>query len=611
LTQVAFDTETRGLDWWDGQTAFLVSWADDKGSYVEEIEGGAPRFRAAVDKADTLVAHNLSFDVHQVRESLGLDLLQTGKRLIDTDLLARVAVPERRFAQKDADDEDSGRSGYKLKDLAKTYLNANAKDAEDKISELAKAAGSKLKQAGGYYDVWRAYPKEMEDYALLDAEYARDLKPIFERKLTDNMRTAWGLEQRVTPSLIRAEQRGVATDQEVIERLHSEYAPMAEEAGARVTAALGEEALSGADAMREALLSHGVPLYQTTKTGLLMTNKFALQEFADDFPVIADLFEWRAAEKFLSTYIKPMQGREVVHPSFWQMGAWTSRMSCSNPNMQNIPVRSERGDTPVRACFVPRPGYCFVVCDYDSIELRLLAYYLNRPEFKQLIEDGHDAFAWLAAELDGGVMEDYVKGSPGEKRRSDYKNVTYAICYGAGGKRITDMLNLDPGPWYDEDHPAIVAARARGRAWPKPGYQYAAGREVANKVKKTLPGYADLAGYKGRVRKKIDACGFVTTLYGHKQVISKDKAYIGLNALIQGSAAGIFKDGILATEAAVEHLDAHPVLFVHDEIVLECPIVNAEECLSLTIPAMENAYDLSPRLKVSGSIAYNNYSEGK
>jgi DNA polymerase III epsilon subunit-like protein len=98
LTQVAFDTETRGLDWWDGQTAFLVSWADDKGSYVEEIEGGAPRFRAAVDKADTLVAHNLSFDVHQVRESLGLDLLQTGKRLIDTDLLARVAVPERRFA---------------------------------------------------------------------------------------------------------------------------------------------------------------------------------------------------------------------------------------------------------------------------------------------------------------------------------------------------------------------------------------------------------------------------------------------------------------------------------------------------------------------------------
>jgi DNA polymerase-1 len=618
LSLVAFDTETRGLDWFDpNQRAFLVSWTDARGSHVEPIEGGAPRFREAVAKATTLVAHNLAFDVHQVRESLGIDLLTLGKKLVDTDLLARVALPERRFA-KGADPEHGGHgelSGYKLKDLAKTYLKADAGAAEEAIIALGESIGVKLKgenaTIGGYYEVWRAYAKEMEEYALLDAEYARDLLPIFERKLSANQARAWDLEQRTSPSIIRAEQRGVAVDQEVVAALRAEYQPLAEQGAATVAKALGvgEDELKG-DKLAEALLAHGVPLHKTTNTGKLATNKFALQEFADDFPVIQGLFDWRQAEKFLSTYIEPMEGRESVHPSFWQMGAWTSRMSCSRPNMQNIPTRAELGSIPVRAAFVPRPGYCFVVCDYDSIELRLLAYFLNDPGFKQLIEDGYDAFAWLAAEIetDGHPYEYYLKGAPGEKIRGDYKNVTYAICYGAGGRRVSDMLNLDPGPFYGEDHPAIVKARNAGKEWPRVGYQYAEGRKVANKVKATLPRYDIL---QKRIRNKIRQVGFVSTLYGHKQVIDWEKKYIALNALIQGSAAGIFKDGLIATEAAIAPLGAYPVMLVHDEIGAECPIEHAEECLPLMQRAMAEAFDLSPALKVSGSIAYENYSQGK
>jgi DNA polymerase I-like protein with 3'-5' exonuclease and polymerase domains len=153
------------------------------------------------------------------------------------------------------------------------------------------------------------------------------------------------------------------------------------------------------------LLDHGVPLHRRVKScdhgdaGCscpFTTNKFALQEFASDFPVIAALQQYRTAGKFLSTYLNPMDERDVVHPSFWPVGAWTGRMSCTRPNLQNIPVRGE-GSGELREMFVPRPGHCFVVSDYDQIELRLLAHYLHSDSFKEKIERGDDVFAELAA----------------------------------------------------------------------------------------------------------------------------------------------------------------------------------------------------------------------
>jgi len=100
------------------------------------------------------------------------------------------------------------------------------------------------------------------------------------------------------------------------------------------------------------------------------------------------------------------RGREIVHPSFFQCEAWTSRMSCRRPNMQNIPKRAGKE---VRSILVPREGHAFVIYDYESIEVRLLAHYLGDAGFQQLIEDGHDPHAWMATNIWGGAMEDFVK----------------------------------------------------------------------------------------------------------------------------------------------------------------------------------------------------------
>lgn len=632
MTVLGFDTETGGLDWFDPtHQAFMVQWADDRtpagtigvtapdlptGSTPEHVglEETRAAFAEAIDRADVITAHNLPFDTHQTRETLGIDLLEvarrTGKRIVDTAVLSRVVLPERRQKwEEDGPTEDDDTTGFKLKSLGRTYVDSDAKDADEAIAELAKAAKIKLKATGGYFDTWRAFPQEMETYGRMDARLVRELLPKLEAKVGDRFRRVWELEQALQPTLIEAERRGVNVDQSIVSPLQGEYERMREENFDAVCGALGsdwyrtedDQIRMSPDTLREALLDHGVPLYRLTKKGqelekigkldpdeqgqYLATNQFALKEFEAQFPALKALADFRKADKFLSTYLYPMAGRETVHPNFHQVGAWTGRMSCSRPNMQNIPTRDEMSDTRLRALFVPRPGMCFVVSDYDAIEIRALAYYLNVQWYRDMIRDGLDPHAWMASQIWGGTPEMYHKGTPNEKLRSLAKNILFAIVYGAGAPRVMDMLAAAGMPSTRDAARALIKA-----------------------IKKALPGYYS---FNRRVRDKVETVQHVNTLFGRKQPVMRDKAYVGVNAVIQGTAADVFKQGVINATAAIAHLGAYPVLFVHDELVSECPVEHAQECLRLQDEAMAAAADIDPALVVSGAIALNNYAEGK
>lgn len=570
MTTVAFDTETKGLAWHDpDEQAFLASWADGDGEYTSDLsdEDEREKFLAALRGADEIVAHNLSFDVHQTRETLGFDVTELGAKLHDTDLLSRVLFP-------------SGQSGawtsHGLKNLAKVHLRADAGEAEESIERMAKEIGLRtVKQTGAYFDVWRAYPEVMERYAALDARYTYDLFSKFEPQL-NGLRKVYELEMAVAPVIIRAEARGVAVDQAYVQELKAQFTGELEAVTASLNEVLGED-FEG-DALADKLVELGVPLWRKTPTGKLATHQFAFQEFEDEHPIMGDLQEYRRLTKFLSTYIGALDGVDVVHPSFMQCGAWTGRMSCRRPNLQNWPKRAGKE---VRGTLVPRPGHAFVVYDYESIEARLLAYYLADDGYRQLIEDGHDPHAWMAASIHGGEMSMYLKGTPGESERAVAKNTTFAIVYGAGAPRVADMNKIPV-----EDARALIA-----------------------KIKSSLPNFRHL---QGRIRNKVETLGYVNTIYGRKQVVPKDKGYVGLNALIQGSAADIMKLGIVAVDAAVRDLGGVPVLFVHDEIVVECPIEHAEECGRLMAEAMVQPgidLGLSPTLSVEGSITMTSYAD--
>lgn len=587
MRTVAFDTETRGLDWFDGQTAFLASWADDEGEYVADLsdEAQAATFLSALTSADVIVAHNFSFDAHQVRETLGFDILNLKAELWDTDLMSRVLHPEGQ--------RKGARGGHGLKNLAKIYVDEKAGDSEAVIEELGNSIGVKLKgdnaTIGAYHDVWKAYPIEMETYAKEDARFTHAIFNKFGGEIDGPYSKCLKLEYDTMPVLIEAEKRGVAIDQGAVTVQKKKYEQQQSETHEYLETELGTQALGGEgseDALIEALLKQGIPLKEKTDSGKYATNKFALEKFEDDFPVIEKLFEFRTATKFLSTYINPMVGREVVHPSFRQIGAWTGRMSCMRPNMQNIPKRAGKE---VRSMFVPRPGYSFVVFDYESIEVRLLAWYLGNQDFRKLIRDGHDPHAWMASNIHGGAVESYHKGTPGQAQRDIAKNTLFAITYGAGGPRVSNMNKLDPGP-YDKNG--------------KP--QHAEAKALIKKIKGSLPGYYKLMK---RVRTKVENEGFVNTLWGRKQLVKKDKAYVGLNALIQGSAADIMKQGLVNVAEAVKPHGAYPLLVVHDEVVVEVPNEEVPQVTPLVVEALVAAWPLDPQLAVEGKAVTTSYAD--
>jgi DNA polymerase-1 len=576
---IAFDTETRGLSWWDpNEQAFLASWADARGEYCAPLhtKRGREQFINRMEKAKTVVAHNTAFDTHQTRETVGFDLMANGHKVHDTDLLSRVLHPE--GAGKGA------KGGHKLKDLATVYLRADAKDAEDAIAQMAKDIGLRtLKQTGAYYDVWRAYPEVMEHYARLDARYTYDLFERFQAELVgnDNARRIYRLEMAVAPILINAERLGVGVDQGAVAPLWKQWSTTEQELHSYLDEALGSDAITGEgsqDALLEALLKQGIPLHRRTQqTGKLQTNQFALQEFANDYPVVSKLLDWRTAKRFLTTYLEPMRDVDTVHTSFMQCGAWTGRMSSRRPNMQNIPKRAGKE---VRSMFVPREGHSFVVCDYDGIEARLLAYYLGDPTLRAMIEEGHDMHAWMASNIYGGLPEQYHKGTPGEAQRAVAKNTLFAIVYGAGAPRVSDMNQI-----------------SKDQA-----------KSLISTIKSSLPGFYRL---QKRIRNKVENVGYVNTMMGRKNPVSRDKSYVGLNAIIQGSAADIMKQGCVNTHASVKGLGANIVLVVHDEVVIEVPTDAATECLRLTEEAMIAAAPegMSPSLAVSGSVVHTNYSD--
>ena len=576
MTKLAFDTETKGFRWYDGETAFLGSWSDERNDYVANLltPEGRQEFDNALRAADPLVAHNFSFDCHQTLNTTGYDILAEGTNIDDTDIMARVAIPT---GQK--------RGSYKLKDLAGTLLNdPEAAKEQDVIKEMGANIGVKLTGENatpeGFYLVWRAYPEQMEAYAKKDSRHTYDLHTKLSQALDDN--PAYQLEREVIPVLTNAEERGVALDQEVVQRLKKEYELKAEELYAPLVETLGESALGGKgsnDALLDSLLGLGVPLYRTTASGSLATHKFALQEFAGDYPILQTLLDWRVASKFLSTYLGPMDGREVVHTSFKQSEAWTGRMSSASPNMQNIPKRAGKE---VRSMFVPREGHCFVVYDYESIEVRLLAYYMASESYRALIREGLDPHAYMAAEIHGGSMEEYTKDCGNEeniKKRNVAKNTMFAITYGAGAPRVADMNQISKGE----------------------------AKVLIQKIKKGLPGYYRL---NERIKKKIKTVGYVNTAFGRKQVVNKDKAYVGLNALIQGTAAEIMKRGLVDANEAIKDYGATPLLVVHDELVVECPIENAERVSELVGPAMTGAFPIcDPPLAVEGGIVTTSYAD--
>lgn len=603
---LAIDTETTGLDWWGDHYAFLVTTSDADSDWAYDLaeEDARADLYEQVETATDLIMFNAQFDIHMLVKT-GLwtydDLL--AKEIHDASILSRMLLRQDKVAYS-----------YRLKNIADVILGEGASDEEAVLKEKMYEHGIITRQTqknfpdGAYLKLYELEPDILTDYALKDTRITWDLyfallvllespevKTGEDREeIVRGLKRVWDIERATQKITTRMEARGVQLDQykmgDLTTNAEGEILKY-EQALAPFTPIEGFDPDSPKQ-VADVLLAAGVPLTEMTDTGTqLRTDKFVLEKHRDH-PAVDALLGYRLYSKFLNTYLYPWGDREVLNPGINSIGTWTGRMSSMRPNMQNIPTRS---GPKVREALVPREGMSMVVADYSSIELRVLAYYMNDDDFWDLVLN-NDVFLWMGEQIYGTPDQDSWPVS-----RSSLKNAMYAIIYGGGG--------------------AVVANTVGGGMTPDDG------KALLYDIKGTLgPAFAKL---NNRVRQKVQRTGCVTTLAGRRQQIPPNaktgriKDYLGLSAVIQGSAADVMKLGLYNVAQAAPLYGAHLLLPVHDEALTEAPTEAAEEWGNELGVQMEAATDndflkkwglelTHPLpLKAEAVICHNNYAEAK
>ena len=424
-------------------------------------------------------------------------------------------------------------------------------------------------------------------YAAEDADVTLRLWDILRPTLRKNHALALyeQVERRLIPILLEMERAGVKVDADDLRRMSADFEgrmAIMEQDCHRLTGHpfnVGSPKQLGEVLFDEMKLPGG----KRMKTGAWGTDSSVLQNLADqghDLP--ARILEWRQLQKLKSTYadalvgqINPATGR--VHTSFAMAIAATGRLSSTDPNLQNIPIRTEEGSR-IRRAFIAEPGHVLVSADYSQIELRLLAHVADIPALKESFARGEDIHARTASEVFGVPMA----GMDAMTRRRA-KAINFGIIYGISAFGLGRQLGIGPG-------------EARGY------------------IDRYFIRYPEIRAYMDRARKEAQANGYVVTPFGRRCWIAgiQDKnparrAYgerQAINAPLQGGAADIIKRAMVRLPAALAKagLKARMLLQVHDELLFEAPEHEAPALAALLRDVMESAATLSVPLVVETGV---------
>jgi DNA polymerase-1 len=320
------------------------------------------------------------------------------------------------------------------------------------------------------------------------------------------------------------------------------------------------------------------------KTGY-STDARVLRAIRDEHPIVAKVEHWRELSKLKSTYldslpaaISPETGR--LHTTFNQAATATGRLSSTNPNLQNVPIRSELGRR-IRSCFVAEEGCRLISADYSQVELRILAHVAGEDVLKQVFERGEDVHAATAAEVLKLSPEEI---GPGERSRA--KAVNFGIVYGLSAHGLSEQLAIPH-------------------------------EEAAEYIDRYLARFPAVGAFIERTVAQATDSGFVSTLFGRRRHIPELRSprnqtrsqgeRLAVNTIIQGTAADILKVAMVRCDARLheEGLQTRLVLTIHDELLFEGPEGEAEQACALVAQEMEGACTLDPPLKVDVGAGIN------
>jgi DNA polymerase-1 len=332
----------------------------------------------------------------------------------------------------------------------------------------------------------------------------------------------------------------------------------------------------------------GLSPQKKTKTGF-STDAQSLEKLVGQHPIIEKLLRYREVEKLRSTYGESLLGEVApdgrIHATFSQTVARTGRLSSDQPNLHNIPIRTEEGRR-FRRAFIPADGMTLLVADYNQIELRVIAHLAEDPGLVEAFTTGQDIHTATASRIYGVEAGEVTLG-----QRSKAKMVSYGLAYGMESFGLAQRLNI-PVDEASEILEAYFAAFPRVRAYMT--------RTVAEARDR---GYTETLFGRRRMIPELSSPNYRIRQAGERQA---------MNAGIQGLAADIFKVAIVRLDQALENegLASRLILQVHDEVILEVPAEERERAEALTLDAMHGAADLRVPLEVN--VAWgDNWAEAK
>jgi len=478
---------------------------------------------------------------------------------------------------------DAGSHGHGMDELSELHLGHKPIT----FSEVAGKGKDKLS-----FD--RVPIAEATRYSAEDADVTLRLWQILKPRLTaERKRTVYEtLERPLLPVLAGMEREGIAIDPALLRKLSNDFATEMAALEKEIGTLAGEPFnVASPKQLGEILFDKfSLPGGKKTKTGAWSTDADALEELAaQGHELPRKVLEWRTLAKLRGTYtdalpahINPETGR--VHTSFAMAAAATGRLASTDPNLQNIPIRTTEGRR-IRQAFVAPEGSLLISADYSQIELRLFAHIAGIPQLKQAFADGLDIHAMTASEIFGVP----VKDMPGEIRRRA-KAINFGIIYGISGFGLANQLGI-----------------ARG--------------EAEDYIKKYFQRFPGIRGYMDATKDFAREHGYVETLFGRRihirEIASKIPGLRGgaeraaINAPIQGTAADVIRRAMIRMPGALEKagLSARMLLQVHDELVFEARDAEVEKTQELAVKVMEHAAEpavtLSVKLTVEARAAAN------
>lgn len=571
VRSLAIDTETTGLRaMWSKLVGLSLSWRAGQGVYVPvrapfgqnvlDIELVRARLGPILaDEGIEKMNHNLKYDMLVLGQA-GLELRGP---MFDTMVAAHVL--------------DSTRMTYKLDALAAEFLNHRCIPIEDLIGR------------GRNQITMDHVPLEViTPYAAEDADVSFRLAGVLRQRLVDEslLDLMNRLEMPLMPVLAQMERLGVRVDPAALRSMEVELSKQADELRERVLKAAGvdfnpDSPKQLAEVLFEKL---GLPVIKRLKTGP-STDVEVLEELATQHELPGLILDYRRLTKLIGTYLSSLAQcihatTCRIHTSFNQCGTATGRLSSSDPNLQNIPIRTEEGRQ-IRSAFVADEGYLLLAADYSQIELRVLAHLSEDPTLMAAFEADQDIHRIVAAEVFGVPAAEVTS-----QMRGRAKTVNFGIIYGQTAFGLARTLRI-------------------GRT------------EAGEFISKYRRRFPRIDEFLRRCVEQARSQGYVETIFGRRRHISDLDARnpsqralaerLAINSVVQGSAADLIKQAMVNIAARIrdENRPSRMLLQIHDELVFEVPENSVPAEREMVVAEMTSAIRLKVPLKVEAGVGKN------